>query len=173
MGNQKRWRREQDLCCLNVQIISNFCQNNLNHIIWSGVLLWLLVQQFLSNTNNKMCIDEAVTYKLPGDNRCCPLFFPEYICSNASFKCNFKHFHLNHFILQVIYPAQKYKRNPFVFAPISHELNPKDLKRFLCTQMTYFSQILSTNLSKSVSVSTFPLLRSSIHLTSVACQDVD
>ncbi len=35
----------------------------------------------------------------------------------------------------------------------------KDLRLFLCTQKAYFSQILFTNLSKSVLVSTSPLPR--------------
>ncbi len=40
-----------------------------------------------------------------------------------------------------------------VFAPIFHELNS------LCTHKAYFSQILFTNLSKSVIESTSPLPR--------------
>ncbi len=45
--------------------------------------------------------------------------------------------------------------NAFVFAPIFL----KDRRLFICTQKAYFSQILFTNLSKSVLVSTSPLLR--------------
>ncbi len=66
-----------------------------------------------------------------------------------------------------LYTDQNYKRNTFIFAPIFHELNSP------CTQKAYFSQILFTNLSKSVLVSTSPLLRQSIHLTGVAYQDAD
>ncbi len=51
---------------------------------------------------------------------------------------------------------QNYKRKTFVFAPIFHELRSET---FLYTQKAYFSQILFTNLSKSVLVSTFPLPR--------------
>ncbi len=89
-----------------------------------------------------------------------------------------------------IYTEQNYKRNTYVFAPIFHDfllnkiINTTLLflppifmiffqKSFLCTQKTYFSQILFTNLSKSVLVSTSPLLRWSIHLTGVAYQDAD
>ncbi len=51
------------------------------------------------------------------------------------------------------YSDQNYKRIPFVFAHFSWaEL--KDLSLFQCTQKAYFSQILFTNLSKSVLVST-------------------
>ena len=53
----------------------------------------------------------------------------------------------------VMYTEQKYKCNTFVFAPIFHEMI-KDLKHFLYTQNKHLSQILFTNLSKSVIVST-------------------
>ncbi len=49
----------------------------------------------------------------------------------------------------------------------------KDLRILLYTQNAYFSQILFTNLYKSVLVSTSPLLRKFIHLTGVAYQDAD
>ncbi len=50
-----------------------------------------------------------------------------------------------------IWTEQNYKRNTFVFAPIFHELNTRS-KLFLFAQKAYFSQILFTNLSKSVLV---------------------
>ncbi len=37
-----------------------------------------------------------------------------------------------------IYTEQNYKRNTFVFAPISHEPELKDLRLFLCTQKGLF-----------------------------------
>ncbi len=62
---------------------------------------------------------------------------------------------------------QNYKRNTFVFAPIFHELNLKILD-FFYEQKVYFSQILFTNLSKSVLVNEII-----IHLTGVSYQDAD
>ncbi len=47
----------------------------------------------------------------------------------------------------------------FVFSPLFSWAELKDLRLFLCTQKAYFSQILFTNLSKSVLVSTSPLPR--------------
>ncbi len=58
-----------------------------------------------------------------------------------------------------LYTEQNYKSNTLVFAPIFHEMNSKDLRLFICIQKAYFSQILFTNLSKSVLVSTYPLPR--------------
>ncbi len=43
---------------------------------------------------------------------------------------------------------------------MSWTFSKKDLRLFLCTQKAYFSQILFTNLSKYVLVSTSPLLLS-------------
>ncbi len=54
-----------------------------------------------------------------------------------------------------------------VFAPIFHELISKIEDFFFVTQKAYFSQILLTNLSKSVLVNEII-----IHLTGVAYQDV-
>ncbi len=51
------------------------------------------------------------------------------------------------------YTEQNAKRNTFVCADL------KDLIHFLCTQKAYFSEILFTNLSKSLLVSTSPLPR--------------
>ncbi len=61
------------------------------------------------------------------------------------------------FSIRLIYTVQNYKFNTF-FAPIFHELNSK-IYDFLCTQKAYFTQILFTNLSKSVLVSTDHLPR--------------
>ncbi len=56
------------------------------------------------------------------------------------------------------YTEQNYKRNTFFGLHFSWaEL--KDLRLFLCTQKAYFSQILFTNLFKSVLASTSPLPR--------------
>ncbi len=68
---------------------------------------------------------------------------------------------------------QNYKCNTFVFASIFSWAELKNLRLFLCTQKAYFSQILFTNLSKFVLVSTSPLPRQSIHLTGEAYQDDD
>ncbi len=57
------------------------------------------------------------------------------------------------------YTEQNYKCNTFVFPPIFSWAELKDLRLFLCTQKAYFSQILFTNLSKSVLVSTSPFPR--------------
>ncbi len=54
----------------------------------------------------------------------------------------------------VFYTEQNYKRNTFVFARLFSWAELKDLRLFLCTQKTDFSQIVFTNLSKSVLVST-------------------
>ncbi len=67
--------------------------------------------------------------------------------------------------ISLMYTELNDKRDTFVFAPIVHELNSR---LFLCTQKTYFSQILFTNLSKSVLVNEII-----IHLTDVAYQDDD
>ncbi len=47
----------------------------------------------------------------------------------------------------------------FFFCPHFSWAELKDLRLFLCTQKDYFSQILFTNLSKSVLMSTSPLSR--------------
>ncbi len=60
-----------------------------------------------------------------------------------------------------------------LFSPHLSRAELKDLRLFLCTQKAYFSQILFTNLSKSLLVSTSPLPIKSIHLTGVAYQDAD
>ncbi len=53
-----------------------------------------------------------------------------------------------------IYTDQNDKCNTFVFFPHFSWAELKDVRLFLCTQKAYFSQILFTNLSKSVLVST-------------------
>ncbi len=58
----------------------------------------------------------------------------------------------------------QYKRPHFSWAEL------KDLRLFLCTQKVYFSQIMFTNLSKSVVSEHFSF---GIHLTGVAYQDAD
>ncbi len=60
------------------------------------------------------------------------------------------------------YTEQNYKCNTFIWAEL------KDLRLFLWTQNAYFSQILFTNLSKSVLVNEII-----IHLTGVSYQDDD
>ncbi len=52
-----------------------------------------------------------------------------------------------------------YTLNKIINFEQNHELNSEDLRLFLCTQKAYFSQILFTNLSKPVLVSTSPFLR--------------
>jgi len=52
-------------------------------------------------------------------------------------------------LLLTKYTEQNNKRNTLDFAPIFHELNSK-IWLFLWTQKAYFSQILFTNLSKSL-----------------------
>ncbi len=71
-----------------------------------------------------------------------------------------------------IYTENNYKHNT-CFCPHFSWAELKDLRLFLCTQKAYFSQILFTNLSKSVLVSTSPLPRQYIHLIGVAYQDAD
>ncbi len=61
----------------------------------------------------------------------------------------------------------------FCFCPHFSWAELKDLRLYLYTQKAYFSQIMFTNLSKSVLVSPSPLPRQSIHLTGVAYQDTD
>ncbi len=56
-------------------------------------------------------------------------------------------------ILYFKYTDQNYKHNT-CFCPHFSWAELKDLRLFLCTQKAYFSQILFTNLSKSVLVST-------------------
>ncbi len=65
---------------------------------------------------------------------------------------NLHNWWLTKYFFAPLYTKQNYKCNTFVFAPIFREL--KDLRLFLFTQNAYFSQILFTNLSKSVLVST-------------------
>ncbi len=66
-----------------------------------------------------------------------------------------------------LFTEQNYKCNTLFLHHFSWaEL--KDLRLFLCTQKAYFSQILFTNLSKSVLVNEII-----IHLTGVAYQDAD
>ncbi len=60
------------------------------------------------------------------------------------------------------YTEQNYKRNTFIWAELKY------LRLFLWTQKAYFSQILFTNLCKSVLVNEII-----IHLTGVAYQDAD
>ncbi len=67
--------------------------------------------------------------------------------------------------ISLMYTEQNDKREHFCFCPIVHELNSR---LFLWTQKAYFSQILFTNLSKSVLVNEII-----IHLTGVAYQDAD
>ncbi len=50
------------------------------------------------------------------------------------------------------YTEQNHERNTFYFCPHFSRAELKDLTLFLCTQKAYFSEILFTNLSKSVLV---------------------
>ncbi len=65
-----------------------------------------------------------------------------------------------------LFTDQNYKH--FCFCPHFSWAELKDLRLFLCTQKAHFSQILLTNLSKSVLVNEII-----IHLTGVAYQDAD
>ncbi len=60
----------------------------------------------------------------------------------------------NIYIYIYIYTDQNDKCNTFVFFPHFSWAELKDVRLFLSTQKAYFSQILFTNLSKSVLVST-------------------
>ncbi len=84
-------------------------------------------------------------------------------CTNINYECNWVIPTVQYILSNHMYTEQNYKRNTFVFAPFFMSWTQR---LFLCTQNTYFSQILFTNLSKSVLVSTSPLPRESIHLTS-------
>ncbi len=61
----------------------------------------------------------------------------------------------------------------FCFRSHFSPVEMKNLRLFVRTQQVYFSQILFTNVFKSVLVSISPLPRQSIHLTGVAYQDAD
>ncbi len=59
--------------------------------------------------------------------------------------------------ISILYTEQNDKRNT-CFCPHFLRAELKDLRLFLCTQKAYISQILCTNLFKSVFVSTFYIL---------------
>ncbi len=70
------------------------------------------------------------------------------------------HTHTHTYIYIYIYTYRLYNYKCHTcFCPHFSWAELKDLRLFLCTQKAYFSQILFTNLSKSVLVSTFPLPR--------------
>lgn len=60
----------------------------------------------------------------------------------------------------------------FCFAPLFHEWKWNIVDFFYLHKKVYFSQILCTNVFKSMLVNSSPLPRQSIHLTGVAYQDL-
>ncbi len=78
--------------------------------------------------------------------------------------CTFTYFQSQQYNMKPIKMVSKSTLNKIInttllFCPHFLWAELKDLRLFLCTQNTYFSQILFTNMSKSVLVSTCPLPR--------------
>ncbi len=111
---------------------------------------WLKSLRNVSNTLLNLCHEKLRQKGVqPGTSKVYKIKLPVSVCV-----CIYIYI----YIYIYIHTEQNYKYI-LCFCPHFSCAELKDLRLFLCTQKAYFSQIVFTNLSKSVLVSTSPLPR--------------